>query len=118
LGKGKEGRERDRWKKEKVGRATEKVMGEKRGRNMRGERRLKRREGECRMDERGGMGQKGRRGEGEKRGKDSELELSRDIYNRRQTHNSCNSAGRRYMQDTATTSTLVLEELGLEVALE
>jgi len=31
---------------------------------------------------------------------------------------SCNSARQRYMRDTAKTSTLVLEEAGLELALE
>ena len=40
------------------------------------------------------------------------------IYNRRRTHNSCNAAGLWYIRDTATTSTLVLEEVGLELALE
>jgi len=34
------------------------------------------------------------------------------FYNRRRTHNSRNSAGRRYIRDTATTSTPVLEEVG------
>ena len=46
------------------------------------------------------------------------VELSRDIYNRRRTHNSRNSAGRRYIRNRATTSTLVMEEVGLELALE
>jgi len=48
----------------------------------------------------------------------SRVELSRDSYNRRRTHNSRNSAGRRYIRVTATTNTLVLEEVGLELALE
>jgi len=39
------------------------------------------------------------------------VELSWDICSPRQTHNSHNSAGRRYVQNTTATSTLVLEEL-------
>jgi len=46
------------------------------------------------------------------------VELSRDICNWCWTHKSRKSAGRRYIRDTATTSTLVLEEVGLELALE
>ena len=43
--------------------------------------------------------------------------LSPDINSWHKTHNSHNSAGRRYVRDTTATSTLVLEEIGLELAM-